>query len=103
MKVTRLILIATGLLLSACAAPPKAPTMSAFDLDLSHPSPNSNYIRVAPGAGETGLPLPQHILSPDFSTYLRQQTGCVRDASRPTAVLGNRVMPAGYMVPITCP
>jgi len=102
MRVTRLILIPMAVALSACGASPETPQMGAFDLNLTHPSPNATYIRVAPGAGGAGLPLPQQILTPEFSAYLRQQTGCVRDASRPTALLGSRAMPAGYMVPITC-
>ncbi len=103
MRVTRLILFPVAFALSACAASPKAPPMNTFELNLRHPSPNANYIRVAAVPGGTGLPHPQQIISPSFSAYLLDQTGCARDASRPTAVLGSRAMPAGYMVPISCP
>ena len=92
-----------GAMLAGCASEPEPPMPRAFNLALTHPSPHANYIKVSPGAPGAELPPPQHIVTADFSRYLRKTTGCVWDASRRALVLGSKQVPAGYMVPISCP
>ncbi len=99
----RLFAVSLCLLLSACAEAPEDASVQSYDLDLIHPSKYANYISVAPGPQAAPMPRPRQINSRGFSRYLRGRTGCVVDPSRDMAVLGDKAMPAGYMVPVVCP
>jgi hypothetical protein len=90
-------------LLSACGASDDAPQYKSFDLELAHPSPYATFLRVTPGSRGADLPRLRQVESKAFAEYLRAATGCVPDSMRPTHVVGSKRMPAGYMVPITCP
>lgn len=99
----RTVLPPACLALAACGATPEAPPARAFDLIVLHPSPQSTYLQVTPGAGGGPLPPPQQMLTGNFARYLRATTGCTLDTTTPVAVMGNRTVPAGYLVPVICP
>lgn len=103
MILTRLALLPAVFALGACASEPPAPQFRAYDLELTHPSPTSTYLMVAPGAFDADLPRPRQIKSRKFSRYLREATGCGVDTSIPASPVGDKRMPAGYMVPVLCP
>ena len=93
------------LMLAACGAPDRAmhAPSGGYQLAFAQPSPQANYLAVTPGRPGAALPDAQQILSPDFSTYLRRATGCVRDEFRRASVMGSHRVPAGYMIPVVCP
>lgn len=89
-------------LLSACARAPDTPTFRSFDLDVAHPSPYATFVAVSPGASGAKLPGLNQLKSRDFNRYLVALIGCSVDPYGETHVIGDRRIPAGYMVPIVC-
>lgn len=96
------IALLAAMALAACGGRAEVSRSLAYDLDITHPTPNATFLRIAPVAGATRFPGLGQIESPRFSHYLRRRTGCVVNPAYPVAVLGDRRMPAAYVVPITC-
>lgn len=99
----RLIAVPVCVMFAACSEAPEPPQFRAHDLKVSHPAPYANYVSVAPGTYDAAMPRPRQIESRAFSRFLREKTGCVMDPTREMAVLGQKKVPAGYMVPVVCP
>ncbi|MDW4498590.1 hypothetical protein R5H30_11400 [Sulfitobacter sp. D35] len=93
------------LTLAACGrpSPVEAPQYRNFDLRISHPSPYSTFLLVEPAHRGADLPGPGLVNNRRFAIYLREATGCGIDMARDTVALGNKRVPAGYMIPVVCP
>lgn len=103
MTVAKLAVSVSVFVLGGCAGAPTSPVTRGYDLELTHPAPYATFIQVSPGHSGAPLPRMKEIASPQFSLYLRRQTGCVRDTARPPEALGSKTVPAAYMVPVMCP
>ena len=103
MDLVRLFLGSSVAIVAGCASAPDPQVSRSYDLAFTHPAPYATYLQVTPGSPGAALPDPQDIVSPEFSLYLRKATGCVLDRSRPAAAIGGKTVPAGYMVPTSCP